>query len=144
MHVGGVKQFRPDAEQERARGAWLLAIDLADEAAGDAGYVRVFTTPKKVGRGGPARVSQARGVALYLATTLGDLGSRALGQAANMHRASVTRAVAMVEDQRDDPAFDRLMEELERRLLYRAASLVMVALGQDRNATNGARAVADG
>lgn len=137
MHAGGANLFRPEAESERARAAWLLAIDLAEEVAG-VGFLKVYEMPGKVGRGSSAPVTMARRVALYLATTLGDVASLPLAKAAGVHRSTVGHHVQAVEDLRDDkPAFNVLIDELERRMLYRAASLVMANLAHDRKAVEG-------
>lgn len=135
VHIGGAKQFRPDVERERARAAWLLAIDLADEGA-RAGFLKVYDPPRKVGRGSTAGVSMSRRIALYLATTIADVSSRPLADASGFHRSTISHHVEIVEDLREDPAFDARLSELERRFLYRAACIVTAALGLDLSATS--------
>lgn len=131
------QRLRPDAERERARTAWLIAADLAEELA-EVGFLKVYEMPGKVGRGSPEPVTMARRVALYMATTLADVSSRPLAEAANVHRSTITHHVQTVEDLREDkPAFNTLLEDLERRFLYRCASVVIASLGLDLKASEG-------
>lgn len=129
-------RLQPDRESERARAAWLLSIDLANEVAGG-GFLKVYDTPGKRGRGGSQQVSLARRIALYIATTMADVPARSLGLAAGVHRSTISHHLEAVEDLRDDPVFDAKIDELGRRFLYRAACLVMGGLGLDLSATDG-------
>lgn len=127
-------RLAPNREQERARAAWLLSIDLATELAGG-GFLKVYDTPGKVGRGGTQQVSLARRIALYIATTSADVPARSLAEAAGLHRSTIGHHLEAVEDLRDDAVFDAKMDELGRRFLYRAACLVIGGLGLDLKAT---------
>ncbi|MEM9146006.1 MAG: DUF6456 domain-containing protein [Pseudomonadota bacterium] len=57
----------------------------------------------------------ARDTALYLAHTEQGESIRALASAVGSHPSTVMRAVRRVEDRRDDPLFDRLLDPLQDR-----------------------------
>lgn len=125
-------------EDDRARAVWLLAIDAANEAAGSADFVKTYAMPGKRGRGSTEQVAMPRRMALALATIVGDVPARPLGKAAGVHWTTVAHHVGKVQDLREDsPRFDAVMEDLERRLIFRAASLVMAALRLDLRASEG-------
>ena len=66
---------------------------------------------------GPARAALARQLAFYLAvTTLGWTASAA-ARVGERDRASVRHALALVEDRRDCPRFDCMVERLEEAAL---------------------------
>ncbi|WP_332772958.1 hypothetical protein [Phenylobacterium sp.] len=118
----------PTPEEERARAAFVLAIDLANEQA-KVGFSRIHDFSGKRGRGSPAEVTEPRRIALYLATTVGDVSIRPLGKAAGVHPSTVAHHVEQVSDRREEsPAFDAMIERLERKLLWRAGSIVMARL----------------
>lgn len=125
-------------EDQRARSVWLLSIDAANEAAQGADFVKVYAMPARRGRGSTEEVSMQRRMALALATTVGDVPARALAKAAGVHWTTVAHHVAKVADLRDEsPRFDQLMEDLQRRVIFGAASVVIAALGNDRKAVEG-------
>jgi hypothetical protein len=55
-------------------------------------------------------------IAMYLLRTIGDVHGAAVGRAAGVDRATITYACGDIEDGRDDPGFDALMQRLERRV----------------------------
>jgi hypothetical protein len=57
-----------------------------------------------------ARIAAARREAIYLAVTACGRGGRAVARAAGVDPKAVRKALAAVEDKRDDPAFDRALE----------------------------------
>lgn len=117
------------SENEAARTAWLLAADLAEEASQGSVFLRIYDTPGKVGRGSDARTALARKVACYLAVTVADCQPAALARAANLNRKTVHSHLQDVEDMRDEPGMDRLLDDLRDRMIRRACSLVMASLG---------------
>lgn len=116
----------PTPEEERARAVWLLAADLASEEGSKVGFLRILAMPGKRGRGSGGDLTDARRLALYLATTVGNVSIRPLGKAAGVHPSTVAHHVELLGDLRDDnSAFDALLEQLERRLVWRAACIVV-------------------
>lgn len=129
MH-GGANSIRSDAEDERARGVWLWALDLAEQATTQQGFVPLYVMPKKRGRGSTEDISMGRRLALYLTATVGDVPCRPLAKAADVHHSTVAHHLARVEDMREtDPKLDRLLDELELRIVRRAASIIMANTG---------------
>ncbi|MEL6298950.1 MAG: helix-turn-helix domain-containing protein [Pseudomonadota bacterium] len=63
---------------------------------------------------GRADIARARQVAMYLAHTVFELSLTETGLAFNRDRTTVSHACLVVEDGRDDPAFDRAIEIMER------------------------------
>lgn len=120
-----IKELEATREEVRARAAWLLAIDLANERSG-VGFSRIHDMPGKRGRGSASAVTEPRRLALYLATTVANVTSRPLGKAAGVHPSTVSHHVEVVADARDeDPVLDALLDALGEELIWRAASIVM-------------------
>lgn len=122
-------------DADHARAAWLLAVDLAEQAVKGAAFVRIYATAggegsRKVGRGSDACTTMARKLACYLAVTVGNVPQAHLARAAGLHRSTVITHMAEVEDWRDQPGMDRTIEELGNRLLASAARLVLANLGE--------------
>lgn len=63
---------------------------------------------------GRARVALARQVAMYLAHVQFGLSLTEVGRVFGRDRTTVAHACAVVEDRRDDPTFDYVLELLER------------------------------
>ena len=95
-------QRRPDGVDD-----CRLALAIA-AAAFDVPPVEI-SAPKRRG----ADVAAARHVAIYLAHIVFQASMQSVAEAFGRDRTSVAHAVHRVEDRRDDPAFDRLMERLE-------------------------------
>ena len=72
-----------------------------------------------------AEAAFARQIAMYLAHTTFGLLMTEVGIAFGRDRTTVAHACTVVEDRRDDPAFDTLIGELEA-LLHHAATLPAV------------------
>ncbi len=113
----------------RARVAWLLAVDLAEEAVGGTFFLRIYTTPGKVGRGSDAKTAMARKIACYLACTVADVEAATLAKAARLNRKTVHSHLNDVEDMRDKPGMDEQLDSLRDEMVRRAAELVMASLG---------------
>lgn len=64
-------------------------------------------------RRGTARISLARQVAMYLTHVVGGFRLSEIGQAFDRDRTTVAHACAVVENRRDDPAFNRTLDLLE-------------------------------
>jgi hypothetical protein len=64
-----------------------------------------------------ARVAAARREALYLAVTVCGRPGRSVARAAGLHHRAVQKALAAVEDKRDDPQVDRALGETEVALM---------------------------
>lgn len=114
---------------ERARTAWLLAVDLANEAVDGSDFMKTYLTPQKVGRGSDARTTMARKIACYLTCVVANVFAADAARAARLHRKTVSSHLADIEDMRDDPGFDRLLDELRETMIRRACGLVMASLG---------------
>ena len=56
---------------------------------------------------------RARRTAVYLAVTAGGVPGRQVARVAGLHHRQVQRALAQIEDRRDDPAFDAFLSRLE-------------------------------
>lgn len=63
---------------------------------------------------GRKNVALARQTAMYLAHTVCELSLTDTGQLFERDRTTVAHACSVVEDRREDPAFDRAIEMLER------------------------------
>lgn len=120
---------RRDLDAERARTAWLLAADLAQGVVDGTAFVRICATPGKVGRGSDAKTTLARKIACYLASTVANCAPALVAKAARLDRKTVHSHVQDVEDMRDDPDLDRLLDDLKEQMIRRACSLVMANLG---------------
>lgn len=87
----------------------------------------VTDVPASAIAGGPrgdGRVSAARQLAMYLAYTVLQWPLAEVGAAFGRDRTTAGHACARVEDRRDDPAFDALLDRLEgavRALLAESA-----------------------
>jgi len=66
---------------------------------------------------GSRQASEARRVAVYLAVVDLELGRAAVAQAFGRHPRTVRRALALIEDRRDDPRYDAWLTGLEERLV---------------------------
>lgn len=113
---------------EQARAAWLFAADLAARAFG-ADVRVVMQTRGTIGRGGDELTSKARKVACYLALVVANASASRLAEASMLDRSTIHVHASWVEDQRDDPAFDAKIDELEKTLLGMAVRIVMGRLG---------------
>lgn len=115
-------------ETELARSAWLLACDLASRHFGSDVRVAVQTRGV-VGRGGDGKTSAARKVACYLAQVVVNASTARLAEASGLDRSSIHHNACWVEDERErNPLFDRMVSDLEDRLLSMATSIVLAHL----------------
>jgi len=62
---------------------------------------------------GRAKAALARQVAMYLAHVVCGMSLTQVGRTFDRDRTTVAHACGLIEDRRDDPSFDRLMELLE-------------------------------
>lgn len=110
-----------------------LAIPTARDVV-EGAVATVFTVPMAELRAQTrrkARTAFARQVAMYLAHVVCGLSLTEVGLLFGRDRTTVSHACAIVEDCRDDPSFDRLMEHLERAVPRLMAALTQV-VGQTR------------
>lgn len=63
---------------------------------------------------GQARVARARQVAMYLAHVVCGMSLTEVGRTFARDRTTVSHACGVIEDGRDDPTFDRVLELLEQ------------------------------
>lgn len=117
-------------EADTARAAWLLAVDLTPGAVEGSAFLKTYATPGKVGRGSDAKTTMARKLACYLACTVADCQPAVLARAAGLNRKTVHSHLNDVEDMRDRPEMDRLLDDLRERMIGSAARLVLQSLGQ--------------
>jgi hypothetical protein len=69
------------------------------------------------GHDGVRQVVRARHEAIYLAVTVFGAGVRAVANAGRVSHEAVRLAVRGIEDQREDPVYDRHLDELELECL---------------------------
>ena len=119
------KRERSQAQADCARGAWVLAADLASETS--AADVRAtIRTRGTRGRGGDNLTTRARRIACYLAMIVADCRAADVAAAAGMDPTTVRASVTWVEDARAvDPLLDGELETLERRMILRAAHICL-------------------
>lgn len=117
-------------EDDTARAAWLLAVDLSEAAVNGSAFLKTYATPGKVGRGSDATTALARKFACYLAVTVADCQPAVLARAARLNRKTVHSHLRDVEDMRDRPEIDRQLDDLRERMIGTAARLVLQSLGQ--------------
>jgi chromosomal replication initiation ATPase DnaA len=58
------------------------------------------------------KIAEARQAAYYLCSTAFNLPADAVARLMGRHRSTVEYGLALVEDRRDDPAFDALMDRM--------------------------------
>lgn len=119
---------REAALDEKARVSWLLACDRAARHVG-ADVRSVLRTSGKRGRGSNDTVARARKFACYLALVVCNVEPARLARVNGMHRKTLSQNAEWVEERRDDPMFDGLVEGLEDALWRAAASIVLTKLG---------------
>jgi len=75
---------------------------------------RILPDSIRAGRRGPARVAFARQVAIYLSHTRLGLTYDAAGLAFGRDRTTAAHACRRVEERREDPTLDTILDYLER------------------------------
>lgn len=124
MTLAQLPPRQPDCDPIPGGGlAMPTARDVVESAV-----AAVFTVPMVELRAqtrSRARTAFARQVAMYLAHVVCGLSLTEVGALFGRDRTTVSHACAVVEDRRDDPGFDCLMEHLER-----AVPRLMAALTQ--------------
>lgn len=78
---------------------------------------------------GRARVARARQVGMYLAHVACGKSLTDVGRLFERDRTTVSHACSIIEDGRDDPTFDHVLELLERAVL----AMIPPRLGRTRN-----------
>jgi hypothetical protein len=68
------------------------------------------------GRAQPAQIAFARQAAIYLAIVSSDLPVRRFVREVGVHREVVRRALAAIEDRRDEREIDELLTKLEQEV----------------------------
>lgn len=117
-------------EVRRARAAWVLASDLASDLDGaDLRQVVQHHTGRR-GRTVDDVTARARKIACYLAVVTASAGPELVAQASGLHRGTIHKHCAWVEDERDKPEFDALIERLEQALVGMCARVVLARLGE--------------
>nr|MCU0605821.1 hypothetical protein [Desulfobacterales bacterium] len=71
---------------------------------------------------GRARVALARQIAMYLSHVAFRVSLTDVGRIFGRDRTTVSHACAVVEDLRDDPRFDRILDLLEQIVRFQAAA----------------------
>jgi hypothetical protein len=111
--VGAFEDLRRNPEPNRGSPRRFGAVRQAIEPA----VAAVFDVPLRELRAqtrGSHRAAFARQVAMYLAHVVLGLSLTEVGAIFARDRTTVAHACAMIEDGRDDPAFDARLEHLER------------------------------
>jgi hypothetical protein len=106
----------PASVDQAAMGAHLSSVELVSRRMGvpsaqieaRAGLIYHFPPPA---------VALARRTALYLVCCVCGIHLRRLARTAGMSAEGVRKAVAAIEDRRDDPEFDAFVEALEQELV---------------------------
>lgn len=113
----------------QARAAWVLASDLAADALkGD--MRKVVQGRGTVGRGADDLTSSCRKVACYLASVTANAAPERLAEASGLNRRTIHKHVAWVEDRREEPLFDAMIEGLERALVGMCARVVLANVAE--------------
>ena len=100
------RRRKPPLHDDTARICWLM------EAATAAAFAVPVDELRAPSRRGPA-VSFARQCAMYLAHVVFSLRYSEIGRLFRRDRTTAAYACALVEERRDDPAIDRLLDMLE-------------------------------
>jgi hypothetical protein len=116
-----------EGELETARCAWLLACDLASKATG-ADVRVVLQTSGTRGRRVDNTTARARKLACYLAVVVGNTLPGRLAEAAMIDKKTVHDHLQWVEDERERPEFDGLLDRLEKAMVRMAVQIVMANL----------------
>lgn len=85
----------------------------ADRLASTAAYTAASVSVRACGGAGPA----VRQEAIYLAVTAFGRPLRSVARVAGISAPGALKAVRAVEDRREDPRFDRALDELELELM---------------------------
>jgi ATPase involved in DNA replication initiation len=101
--------IRGDAHQDSASCAAAIRLVAREKRVSH----RMLTHPARC-RAGTAR---ARQLAMYLSHVVLGRTLTEVGEAFGRDRTTVSHACALIEDMRDDPAFDSELERLEQLLL---------------------------
>jgi hypothetical protein len=133
MYRGGSAKWlerRWTGQEQQARAAWVLASDLAADALD--GDVRKVVLRDGGGRGRTVDdlTAACRKVACYLAVTVADVSPPHLAKASGLHRRTIQKHCEWVEDQRDRPEMNGLIERLERELVGMCARVVLANLAE--------------
>ena len=100
------RRRQPSVRDEIARPCWLMEEAVAAAFAVPADELRA---PSRRTAG----VAFARQSAMYLAHVAMGLSLSAVGRIFHRHRTTAAHACQLVEQRRDDPAIDRLLDMLE-------------------------------
>ncbi len=102
----------------KQRPAWAADDAVAARFVGAvvASAFRILPDAIRAGHRGPADVACARQVAIYLSHTCLGLSYAAAGSLFGRDRTTAAHACRRVEDLREDPTFDAILDYLERAL----------------------------
>lgn len=87
---------------------------LCERAAGAVSVLLHVPLRDIMGRTRLARACRARQIAMYVANVVCGVGVTACAHAFGRDRSTVTYACHRIEDERDDPDFDKRLDALER------------------------------
>ncbi|HRN83260.1 MAG TPA: hypothetical protein PK857_00450 [Hyphomicrobium sp.] len=115
------------ADRLASRAAFLAAAAIAAERAGlavadvvrpptPAEQAAVALSARGLAPPDAARAATARQEALYLAATVCGRSNKSLARASGLDPRAVRKALAKVEERREDAAFDRALDEVEIQL----------------------------
>lgn len=125
---GEAKARQAHRRQLRARGAWVIAADLASSVAG-ADVRTALKTRGTVGRGSDDLTTRARKIACYLAVTVANCRAAEVATAAGMDPTTVRQHVGWVAERMDDDlTLTREVNTLEARMIETAVLVGMAAL----------------
>ena len=103
-------RYAADADRLRSMAAYRAALTVIS--------MREKVPPRDLAkRFACRRHAQLRGRALYLAVVTYGVSARAVAHAAGLSHELVARACRAIEDKRDDPEMDRLLDELQLELM---------------------------
>lgn len=107
-HPAGLKPVLPEGiEGERPPPTILTLVETLVERVYRVDHQRLHSRQR-----GTADVALARQVAMYLAHVACGIGLADVGRAFGRDRTTVSHACGVVEEHRDDPAFDATLELL--------------------------------
>lgn len=88
--------------------------DRCERVAASVAVLSRLRLEEVLGQSRTARVTRARHVAMYLANIVFSVPMAGIGRVFGRDRSTVVYACRLIEDERDDPEFDRKLDVMER------------------------------
>jgi hypothetical protein len=128
MRTSFARQLSSSADRFASFAAYLAATEVVAIRHGvaaervrrgltQAETARVALSARGLGSDEEARIATARHEAIYLAVTVFGRSHKSIARAAGISPPAVRKALTAIEDRRDEPRFDRELDELELQLM---------------------------